>query len=523
MTPGFRPSALAPVLVALSLAACAPRIDRLRPDSGSDQTLVAVHGVGLDGGHVTWDGAQLPSTAHGAQYFSVPLGAAMGAHEVRVVNGVRTSAPATFDVTSSLGGARQPVIERVQLFAVTFPSPGTIEGWLFVQALHAVVGSEIVWDDGSAQVALPTSTQDALVDDLCGLSPEVLANPKQGRVALIAKIPPGPSGRTLQLYVTSDGKLSASPFAYGLPQDEWTLDSDGDGMPDRIELGAPGEDVNGDGIIDVDWPAMGADPLVPDLFVEVDIMTGLAHPPGPDTWRIAERAFAQAPVLHPKGRGIALHVDRGQGGPFVQGGQTIPHGSPIHFPDKGSYPGPAVEFDAIARPGYLTWFRYAIWADELYTPNGALVSGKAWGRYEFVVTMDQFPSNHNAPRPQAEVFLHELGHTLDPQHSGGSFVPRAEPNHLSVMSYAVIFETLRADRRSCWPCVQVGPSFSEGMARDLDETSLDEKDGVCGEPIDWNYRDGDQQSGIAYDVDDSGGPILSDHDNWPVVLKRLAP
>lgn len=47
-----------------------------------------------------------------------------------------------------------------------------------------------------------------------------------------------------------------------------TLDTDGDGLPDVWEK--EGLDYDGDGKIDVDLPAMGADPNVPDIFVEVD-------------------------------------------------------------------------------------------------------------------------------------------------------------------------------------------------------------------------------------------------------------
>ena len=49
-----------------------------------------------------------------------------------------------------------------------------------------------------------------------------------------------------------------------------TLDTDGDGLPDVWEK--EGLDYDGDGKIDVDLPAMGADPNVPDIFVEVDWM-----------------------------------------------------------------------------------------------------------------------------------------------------------------------------------------------------------------------------------------------------------
>src|SRR5688572_18708293 len=50
------------------------------------------------------------------------------------------------------------------------------------------------------------------------------------------------------------------------------LDTDGDSLPDTWETN--GYDANGDGVIDVDLPALGADPQHKDLFVEMDYMAG---------------------------------------------------------------------------------------------------------------------------------------------------------------------------------------------------------------------------------------------------------
>ena len=50
------------------------------------------------------------------------------------------------------------------------------------------------------------------------------------------------------------------------------VDSDGDGLPDSWETN--GLDVDGDGTVDVDLPAMGADPMHKDVFMEIDAMAG---------------------------------------------------------------------------------------------------------------------------------------------------------------------------------------------------------------------------------------------------------
>ena len=53
----------------------------------------------------------------------------------------------------------------------------------------------------------------------------------------------------------------------------YSPDIDGDGIPNTWEM--KGYDADGDGKIDVDFPAMGADPKHKDIFVEMDYMAGL--------------------------------------------------------------------------------------------------------------------------------------------------------------------------------------------------------------------------------------------------------
>ncbi|TCO46329.1 hypothetical protein EV646_107354 [Kribbella antiqua] len=52
------------------------------------------------------------------------------------------------------------------------------------------------------------------------------------------------------------------------PQAVLATDTDGDSLPDTWETS--GYDANGDGTIDVNLPAMGANPTKKDLFVELD-------------------------------------------------------------------------------------------------------------------------------------------------------------------------------------------------------------------------------------------------------------
>ena len=110
-------------------------------------------------------------------------------------------------------------------------------------------------------------------------------------------------------------------------------DSDGDGLPDDWEMN--GLDVDRDGTIDLDLPAMGADPQHKDIFIEIDAMTN--HRLQQAAIDEVVHAFRLAPVSNPDGNdGIALHVDNGPSsimnphtgerwGTHSRGTTTIPH------------------------------------------------------------------------------------------------------------------------------------------------------------------------------------------------------
>jgi beta-lactam-binding protein with PASTA domain len=126
------------------------------------------------------------------------------------------------------------------------------------------------------------------------------------------------------------------------------LDSDQDGLMDHWETS--GIDLDGDGGVDLDLAAMGADPLKRDLFIQLDwtadrpktLNPNFRHRPIPGIVRKLAQFYASAPAL-PNGiqAGIVLHVDAGTeldltgqaytrnmgSGPIV-GGQTYP-GAPV--------------------------------------------------------------------------------------------------------------------------------------------------------------------------------------------------
>ncbi len=72
-------------------------------------------------------------------------------------------------------------------------------------------------------------------------------------------------------------------------------DADGDGLLDGWEIN--GLDANGDGTIDVDLPAFGANPLHKDLFLELDVTPGQA--PSRAGIQAMKVAYAAAPLTNP--------------------------------------------------------------------------------------------------------------------------------------------------------------------------------------------------------------------------------
>ncbi|MEM7309108.1 MAG: hypothetical protein AAF682_20660 [Planctomycetota bacterium] len=264
-------------------------------------------------------------------------------------------------------------------------------------------------------------------------------------------------------------------------------DSDGDGLYDVWETEGLDLDCDPSNGIDVDLPAMGADPNHKDLFLEIDWMPDA--PPTRGMVRALKRAFALAPesaggVLNPdRTDGITVHVDTGDlfdpaasesgaalgscgdgidndGDGLVDGddsdcwvgdaafhsdggglgrGTSIPAAnvSDMRTDDDGDGVTNYYEsrrFDATRRSA----FRYAISAPRV----GSLLGEAELGGNDFLVLQETqlgtacsigapFPSGTNTA-----ALMHELGHTLGLLHSGDSGIPGNEVNYLSVMNVA---------------------------------------------------------------------------------------
>lgn len=258
------------------------------------------------------------------------------------------------------------------------------------------------------------------------------------------------------------------------------IDTDGDKLPDTWEIS--GYDANGDGEIDIDFPAMGANPYRKDLFVEMDWMPradgGVELAPVEDLDRIVD-VFAKYPIRNPDGStGISLHLDAGdaRGEKYNLGGgnQVEYNRLDNHLNDLATIKNQPGNFDP-ARTGI---FYYMIWAD-LYS-NGSS-SGVAWSPgMDFLVTVGQTYYGRASSNIRVGTFIHEFGHNLALGHGGNDNI-NYKPNYLSVMNYSYQFNGV--------PRVSGGNyfGFSNRQGLTLDENAIIESRGLGPAAAGYTY------------------------------------
>jgi hypothetical protein len=302
-------------------------------------------------------------------------------------------------------------------------------------------------------------------------------------------------------------------------------DTDNDALPD-------GDEILGTAL-GLDLPAMGVNPLARDILIEYDwfddnIEPGTcaahSHRPTPTVVAMVTAAFAAAPVANPDGStGITVIHDYGQGGAFT-GGNLVADadgvlGQGVNGADFQSHK--SANFNA-NRNGY---FHYTL------MPHRYDVSSSSSGQAELpgddqIVSLYCFGSDpFNLDDNVANTIMHELGHNLVLRH-GGFEDTNWKPNYNSVMNYLYQFSGIDTD---CTPPGNGLLSYSLGDRPALNENSLDETRGVCGNPPgpgwDWN-EDGDATDvGLALDinVDDAGTgdgflQNLLDYNDWAFIV-----
>lgn len=244
-------------------------------------------------------------------------------------------------------------------------------------------------------------------------------------------------------------------------------DTDGDGLPDKWER--EGLDLNGDGEVELPLHLMGADPDIPDIFVEVDWMEKIeyknyfgiefqkkliSHKPTPSVIKPVVDAFAK--------HGIRLHVDAGpESINYVTGKKwgSLGRGNPLTFSENlGQVVNDNYEwghFDAYKEGNFdevrKLVFRYSIFANKLGesgssgiarikdvddSPDTPLFPS---GGQDFIVAYGAGKDKNDAGLKtdinKSGTFMHELGHTLGLGHGGGDVV-NYKPNYPSIMNYS---------------------------------------------------------------------------------------
>lgn len=321
-------------------------------------------------------------------------------------------------------------------------------------------------------------------------------------------------------------------------------DSDGDGLADAVETNTgvfngandtgtdpSNPDTDGDGISDgdevlgtadgLDLPAMGVNPLRKNVLLEYDWFDDAnecaahSHRPTAGTIQRVSQAFEAAPVSNPDGStGITLINDYGQGGPFT-GGNFINDADGVldagFGPDYQAYK--AANF-ASNRNGY---FHYVLMPHRYDTNSGSSGLAEVVGD-DMIVSLYCFNSDVNV----ANTIMHELGHNLG-LHHGGFEGLNDKPNYNSVMNYRFQFPGVDTT------CDALGDNvldFSTGERITLDETSLLESAGVCGNvAIDWNFNGIIDNQPISQDINNLDGMLstLEDFNDWANLVYDFAP
>jgi len=537
---GFRVTLFLIGFAATTANAASPVLRSLEPGQGAPRALVSISGERLDAGRIVWDvglasAKELAGPYRGAYFFSVPVDASSGPHPIGIKNQDGTSTPVDF-VVSGVTSKWKPRIDDISLVNTIFDSARTVAVVLYVQGANIDAGADVLVDGA----VIPSQAHKVLINDLHGASPSALGYSIDHFLSRVAVLGSRPRGSTIKVVVrNSDGEMS-SPHSFSLPKDEVSLDSDGDSIPDLVEL--HGYD-NGKGLVDL--TAMGANPYRKDVFVEMDVMEGVRNPPIAQsgaqlgTFDLAREMYADAPLLNPFGPdGINLYID---------GTGTVPNWALLEFSPANNVQTQTASFDVLRDQNFTSarrgLFHYAIWA-RAYSLKW---SGKSNVDFDgtgvgdgFFVSLAEFPASAQTLASQAETVAHELGHDLGQRH-GGTDHSQHKPNYWSVMSYAWQIRTAQGDSfRMKYPtCTQiyyglagavepvgklpspdmVAIDYSSGMGPSLNgkNGSLNEQTGVCGQAIDWDHDGRISNTGVRgnLDPDDLSVGTTEDYPNWP--------
>lgn len=516
-----------------------PILDSLNPSTGPRGTVVEVNGDDLLLASVKWDAGtpserELESSFLSARFFSVPLDATIAAHPVRLYgDGQYSDATANFTVTNQVIRPAPRLDDvTVNLFGI---SSGSASFILMAHGANIDVGAEILVGGSAQSTFFSRCIQNT---NMTATDPSTLGYHIYHYATVWCVLDGQTPGVTISVSVRNLDGATSNSLNYTIAASMDELDSDGDGLPDDWEEN--GYDADGDGTVDVDLPALGADPYHKDMFVEVDWMTAAA--PNATIWAPIISAFANAPILNSDGeQGVALHIDRGAG-TGGGGGDIIAYADRIRYDSSSPSPGFSYtnfytektnHFDA----DRLNIYRYCIFAwDQGHSPGS---SGRAEGfiANDFIVSIGSWGADGTRDEFQLSTFLHEMGHTLDLKH-GGSDHTNSKDNYNSIMQYGNGW-IIWAGQNNVFSPSQFGGidvncnqldvdgvyTYGQGMRMDLNENHLNEFDGVCDNVSrDWN-ENGSIQADVAFNLDTNAAlTTIRDYADWAnIVIDFRAP
>jgi hypothetical protein len=508
-----------------------PVLIGLDPVDGPPGTVVEVKGNDLFLASVRWDAntpteQTLPSGFLGASFFTVPPTATIGAHPVVLVKDNRYSNTINFNVTA--GTVRpHPRLDDVTVdFFEIDSTTGKASMFLMAHGANIDVGAEILINGVAQSTVFSRLLRNPNIN---ALNPATLGYPIFHYATVWAQLRDQTPGSTITVSIRNLDAAVSNNLTYRIAANMTELDSDGDGLPDDWERN--GYDANGDGTIDVDLPALGANPLRKDLFVECDWMNAAA--PNANIWTAIENAFANAPTLNSDGtQGITIHIDRGQTGAGGGGGTIIPYADFIRYDNSTPNPGfTYTNFHTVKTNNFnanrLNVYRYCVFAwDNGYLTGSSGMAEDLWAN-DFFVSLGSWGADGQRADFQTGTFIHELGHTLNLRH-GGFEDTNSKDNYNSIMQYGNGWITWNGQNSKFSPSQMGGIdidcnlqnvdgvyTYSEGMRHDLDENNLNENVGVCGNVArDWNGN-GTIQNSVSVNLDDNSAlTTIRDYADW---------
>jgi hypothetical protein len=242
-------------------------------------------------------------------------------------------------------------------------------------------------------------------------------------------------------------------------------DTDGDGIPDAVEISGMTDPADG---TFVNFPAMGANPNVKDIFIQLDWMVAADHNHQPKQAALNKviAGFAAAP-----GGAVNVHFDVGQGGAFTGGGHAIPEVTPTAWKK---------DFNVFKASNFANnrrnFWRYGLFAHSQPGTTSSGISDLPGG--DFMVTFGGW--THPAPADnmvgtedeQAGTIMHEAGHGFNLKHGGADHTPNCKPNFESVMNYSFqVTGLMDAAGTIHW-------DYSRQTMADLNESALSESAGL---------------------------------------------